>query len=87
MKDIFRFFIRKNWKHNDLSNDELDDLGEEFEKYLNEKLSKDAWDKIVPKDPQEVIRDMDHPLKENGFHPAFMLHFMDFLKIMKDNNL
>ena len=42
---------------------------------------------VVPKDAIEVIIDMDHPLKENGFHPAFMLHFMDFLKIMKDNNL
>jgi len=85
MTDIFRYFIRKNWKEagKTLTNEDIDGLGIEFYKYLDETLTEEVKDKIIPKTPMDIIMD-ESILKHNGFHPAYTLHFTDFIKKMKD---
>ena len=41
MKDIFRYFIRKNYLNfgGEINNEDIDEIGVEFHRYLNVKLS------------------------------------------------
>jgi hypothetical protein len=79
---IFRFFIRKNYSEFSetlqLTNYDLDELGKSFNEYL-EKLPIELVEKITPKNEIEVIMNIDHPLKMNGFHPALLLHFNEYI--------
>lgn len=78
---IFRFFIRKNYpefSELNLSNDDLDELGKSFNEYLDN-LSKEIQERILPKSEIDIIINSDHPLKINGFHPALLLHFNEYI--------
>lgn len=83
-KELFRYFLRKNYKNIDLTNEECDEIGEAFEHYLNQKCTPQQLKNFVPESPMEVIMNEDSPLKQNGFHPAFVLHFMDFVELQKE---
>lgn len=87
MEEWFRFFIRKNYpKAAGFSNNILDELSEEFDKYLRSKLNEYQLKTILPESIMDIIKNMDHPLKRNGFHPALFIHFDDFLKAkIKEN--
>lgn len=82
MKNVFRYFIRKNFEDigDELSNEDIDEIGIEFHKYLDEKLSDKQKQKILPKDVISVVVNSDHPLKTNGFEPAYVLHFTQWIK-------
>jgi hypothetical protein len=81
MKDTFRYFIRKNFSEiGEISNEDIDEIGIEFHKYLDSKLNDDQKAKILPKSAIDVIMNSDHPLKTNGFEPAYMLHFTQWTK-------
>lgn len=43
------------------------------------KLPIELVEKITPKNEIEVIMNIDHPLKMNGFHPALLLHFNEYI--------
>ena len=77
MKEVFRFFIRINFPDfgSKISNDDIDELGILFHKHLDSKLTEEQKQKILPKDSMTVIMQMEHPLKTNGFEPAYVLHF------------
>jgi hypothetical protein len=49
MKNVFRYFIRKNFEDigDELSNEDIDEIGIEFHKYLDEKLSDEQKQKIL----------------------------------------
>jgi hypothetical protein len=81
-KDIFRYFIRKNFPDigKEISNKDIDEIGIEFHKYLDSKLSEEQKEKILPKDAMTVIMHSNHPLKTNGFEPAYVLHFIGWSK-------
>lgn len=81
MKDTFRFFIRKNFvdASQEMSNEDIDELGIEFHEYLDKKLSKEIKEKILPKSQIDIIMNMDHPLKTNGFEPTYVLHFTTWI--------
>lgn len=87
MKDTFRYFVRKNFAEagEQLTNEAIDELGDEFHKYLNIKLNDEAKERILPKNAAEVIINTDNPLKTNGFHPAYVLHFTEWIKIMQES--
>ena len=80
----FRFFVRKNYPSVDISNEDLDELCVEFNNYLDAlNLAPEVIQKIAPKNEMEVIMEMDSPLKQNGFHPAMLLHFDQFIAKMQ----
>lgn len=79
MKDTFRYFIRKNFPEVDFSNEEIDAMDIEFHNHLNSILTDDQKESILPKGAIEVIMQLDHPFKNQGFHPAYYLHFVQWV--------
>lgn len=76
-KSVFRYFIRKVFADvaGDLTNVEIDELGIEFHQYLNNILSEDQQERILPKNPLQLVMEEHNPLKTHGFEPAYVLHF------------
>lgn len=88
MKDTFRYFIRKNFVDagKEMSNEDIDDLGIEFHKYLDEKLNDEQKERILPKSAMDVIMKSEHPLMTNGFEPAYVLHFTQWVELMQSQS-
>lgn len=84
MKDIFRYFIKKVFpEFGDITSiEDIDLLGEEFQKYLDG-LSDKVKEKIMPKSAASVLLLADHPTKVHGFEPGFVLHFTTWVAKMK----
>lgn len=80
--EYFPHFIRANYKAIDASNEELNAIGILFKEYLQKKFEgeEDKLDAIWAIDPTDVILNMGHPFKVNGYHPALVIHFSDFCK-------
>lgn len=83
-KQIFNYFIRVNFpgQCKEMPQNDIDELGESFHKYLDEKLTEEQKEKVQPKSLIEVMDNIWHPLKTNGFEPAYVLHFYEYLKHM-----
>ncbi len=77
---LFRFFIRKNYKELELTNEEIDSIGIDFMEYLNTNLTNEILERIMPKSEIDVIMNADNLLLQSGFHPALVIHFMEFVK-------
>lgn len=84
LKETFRYFVRKNYEEasKDLGVEEIDELGVEFHSHLRDKLDDDAWETIVPNNSMDLIMKIGHPFKINGFHPAYVLHFSEWIEKM-----
>jgi hypothetical protein len=81
---LFRYFVRKNYPTVEITNEELDELCIGFNQYLKDlNLTDEAKSKIIPKNEMEVILNSNHPLKQNGFHSALLLHFNQFITKMQ----
>ena len=81
MTDTFRYFIRKNFSEfGEISNEVIDEIGIEFHKHLDGKLNEEQKEKILPKSAMDIIINSEHPFKTNGFEPAYVLHFTQWLK-------
>ena len=82
MTDVFRFFIRKSFPEigNKLSNEEIDGMGVVFHEHLDSKLSDEQKERVLPKSATEVIMKIGHPFTTNGFEPAYVLHFTQWIK-------
>jgi len=81
MKDTFRYFIRKNFPEiGDMSNEEIDQIGVEFHNHLDTKLNDEQKKRVLPKSAVDVVMNSDHPFKTNGFEPAYVLHFTQWIK-------
>jgi len=77
---LFRFFIRKNYKELEIENEEIDAIGIAFSEYLKKQLTDEQLERIVPKSEIDVIMYADNLLLQSGFHPALVIHFMNFVK-------
>jgi hypothetical protein len=77
MKKVFRYFIRKNFPEigSEMSNEDIDEVEIEFHKHLDNKLSEAQKEIILPKNATQILMQSEHPLKVNGFEPAYVLHF------------
>jgi len=71
---LFRFFFRKNFKDTEATNEELDEINVEFSKYLRNKCNETQLANFMPKNEMEVFLNQEHPLKTNGFDPAFVFY-------------
>lgn len=79
--DIFALFIRSMYPIENIGNSEMEHLHTDFNKYLHSlNLSEDIINKIVPKSLADVLLKQNSPLHKNGFHPAFVLHFTQYIK-------
>jgi hypothetical protein len=80
----FPNFCRANFKGlQNESNELLIELGDHFKEYLQEKFA-DKMEKLEPIwdiNPINVIMEQGHPIKINGYHPALLLHFIEFLDL------
>lgn len=86
--DLFRYFLRKNYKEIEMTNEECDGLGEDFYKYLRAlNLTEEQKKNILPKNTFDVILNADHPLRTNGFPPAYVLHFAEYVEKEKQKAL
>jgi hypothetical protein len=85
----FPHFIRANYPVlKNETNELLIELGDEFKKYLEEKFANDM-DKLKPIwdiEPKTVIMNQvkRSPFTMNGYHPALLIHFSDFVTKMKN---
>ncbi len=79
--EIFRYFIRKNFSSSfeKISNEDIDKIGVAFHKYLDEKLN-EKQKLILPKNVADILINSEHPLKQNGFDPAYVAHFIQWIK-------
>jgi hypothetical protein len=71
-----------NFKDIDITNDDAIKIGEDFKNYLLEKF-KDNTDKLNDLwniDPIYIIRNMGNPFNVNGYDPALVLLFTEFVK-------
>jgi hypothetical protein len=85
---LFRFFLRKNYKEIDVSNEECDAIGGDFYEYLRDlDLTEEQKVNILPKDTLDVILNADHPIRSNSFPPAYVLHFTQFIEQQKEKTL
>ncbi len=82
--ELFRYFFRLNFKVDNgnisASNEELDEINKLFSEHLRNKCTLEQLNRFVPKSEIEVIMNKEHPLKMNGFDPAFCLHFTMFVE-------
>jgi hypothetical protein len=80
--EYFPDFIRINYPHLEITDEQCIVIGEEFKKYLPEKFKHEEsklenfWDI----NPIRIIMNVDHPLKVSGYEPALILHFQEFIK-------
>ena len=84
--ELFRYFIVKTFPIVMVDGDELDEINVDFTKYINNKCTPEQLEKFMPKSALEVIIQSMHPLKQNGFHPALVYHFTEFIKIQTAND-
>lgn len=75
---IFRYFLRKVYKV-EASNEDCDEICTGFSQYLNEKCTPEQLKNFVPSTPLDIIMNDKNPLRHDGFHPAFLLHFDGFV--------
>lgn len=82
--DLFRYFIRKLYKGVDISNEDIDEINKEFSKYLTDLNMTDIQrENILPKSTFDVLLNSKHPFRVEGFPPAFILHFDQFIEKAK----
>jgi hypothetical protein len=80
---LFNFFLQTNYPKfsNEISTDDKAYLKKSFLDYLN-KLPEGLLEKIIPKSLLDVISNVDNPICTNGWHPALVLHFNQFIKVL-----
>lgn len=83
-QDSFRFFIRKHKGLPEISNEDIDDLGVDFAKYLSTLgLNEKQKSNTIPKSAIDIIMNIDHPMRTFGFPLVFAAHFYEFIEIEK----
>ena len=84
IKEFFRYFVRVLNEGVDLSNDDLDELAEDFEKYLFDKVGEEKAKSWYPKNLVKLVMERDHPFKQKGFEPALVIHFCNYVEEGKE---
>jgi flagellar biosynthesis protein FliP len=77
---LFYFFIRKNFPEANATNEEIDEINKAFSEYLINKCTQEQLNNFMPKSEADVIFNTEHPFRMNGFHPAFVYHYSEFVQ-------
>lgn len=80
--EFFPHFMRSNFPAFEITNEDAIEIGESFKFYMTEKF-KDEPDKlntIWNIDPMNVIPNLGHPFKTNGYDSVLVLHFTLFIE-------
>lgn len=86
--DLFRYFIRINYKGIEITNEEIEGIRIEFAKYLHElNLTDKQKENILPKSIIDVLINDNHPFRMHGFPPAYVFHFAEFIEKEKEKAL
>jgi len=90
--EYFPHFIRANYPSlGSESNDTLIEAGEDFKIYLEGKFKDNVHklDEIWNIDPKTVIMNQVNqtPFLVNGYHPALILHFENFVKEIQEGKI
>lgn len=83
--EYFPNFMRMNYPEiNDATADEIKEIGIEFKKYLEHTFqhNMDKLTEIWAIEPKDIIPNIGHPFRTNGYHPALIIHFGNFAKEM-----
>lgn len=84
--DLFRYFLRKLYKEVEMSNEDIDEIGKGFYEYLRGlNLTEKQRQSILPKSTFDVILNSSHPLRTEGFPPAYVFHFTQYVEQQKEN--
>jgi hypothetical protein len=79
-KELFKLFLSSNFSSLKFTDVEVDELRIAFAKYLfGMNLNEKQKENILPKSKYDVLINCIHPLRINGFPPAYMLHFTEFI--------
>ena len=83
----FPQFFRFNYPKVEVSMEEINEIGKMFKEYLQEKFvgKEDKLEPIWNIDPMKVIFNTGRPLKVNGYEPALIIHFCNFIEEIKNN--
>ena len=86
--EFFPHFFRKNYPKVEATNEEIEEIGTEFKKYLEKKFDgqMQKLEKVWDIDAKTVIMNQvnKNPFTTNGYHPALIIHFSDFVEKMKN---
>ena len=83
--DLFRYFLRKLYKDVEMSNEDIDEIGEGFYEYLRGlNLTEEQKKNILPKDTFDVILNSILPFRTEGLPLAYVLHFTKYEKQQKE---
>jgi hypothetical protein len=86
--ELFRYFIRKLYKDVDINNDDIDEINNDFSNYLNDlNLTDFQKENILPKSTFDVLLNSSHPFRVEGFPPAFVIHFDQFIEKEKAKSM
>ena len=76
---LFRFFLRINFPDMTITNDECDQINIDFSEYLRNKCTDKQLLNFIPQSEVHVMLRQQHLLMINGFDPAFVYHFTEFV--------
>lgn len=79
---IFDFFYRNHFPTIVINESQRKQIREDFIAYLKDRnFSEKQLNNFLPKNAQEVVMSLGNPIKSKGFEPAFVLHFLEFIKL------
>jgi len=81
--NLFRFFLRINFPDVRINNNECDQINVDFSEYLRNKCTDKQLLNFIPQSQVHVMLNQQHPLMMNGFDPAFVYHFTEFVDEQK----
>ena len=76
----FRYFIAKTYPGQDIPQDQIDGLGEEFDNYLRSKFDDDHIKLWYPVSLIDIIMNSEHPFRHHGFSLPLAYHFFDYIE-------
>lgn len=86
--EFFPAFLKINYPEFEIENEDAIQIGNEFFKYLFEKFNGDEskLETICDIEPLKAILNREHPFKVNGYDPALVYHFSEFVKLNTNVN-
>jgi hypothetical protein len=77
----FRVFFRKTYPEvEEITLEEIDELGVDFDKYMRDKFDEDKLSKLYPTDASTLIMDSLKLFTHHGFSLGLAINFFEYVK-------